>query len=307
MSVATGSPFSDSLRVGLIQTSLDHNTAWVGSAAMTRDEEERAISEIRRHMAAFGQKSEKPDIILLPELAVPRGFVQNLRKMAGTLETIVIAGLDYRTVVAGNPTFVANEAVVIVPNRWRGHNISAAGSLRHIGKTYPAPGEKTKLASLSPSHELRPIPEVWLFDGGRIGRFGVAICYDFLDLDRMAMYRGQVQHLFVLAYNPDSTSFYHAAEATARMVFCNVVICNCGYYGGSLAVSPYYRPERRTVYRHIGAELATSQIISLPVAALYEHQRLGGHVPGTPEHERFKSLPPGYADAVPLKKEAAIV
>jgi predicted amidohydrolase len=290
------------MHVGLIQTSLDSGEAWVGSATMAREEEERAVSEIRRHMTAFRQESVRPDIVLLPELAVPRGFEPRLRKMARTLEAIVIAGLDYRMVASGNPSVVVNEAVVIVPGTWRGERVSARTSVRYVGKTYPAPEERRKLADLVPRHEFMAMPEVWLFDGGRIGRFGVAICYDFMDLDRLAMYREQVQHFFVLAYNKDIKSFDHAAEAMARMVFCNVVICNCGHFGGSVAVSPYRRPERRTVYRHSGAGLATSQIISLPVASLHEHQ--AGQTPSnTPERERFKSLPPGYsAPAVPVRE-----
>lgn len=306
MSVSIVSPFSETLHVGLIQTSLDVGEAWIDSAAMAREEEERAVSEIRRHMVAFRQESIQPDIVLLPELAVPRGFEPRLRRMARTLEAIVIAGLDYRMVTSGDPSVVVNEAVVIVPGTWRGERVGARTSVRYVGKTYPAPEERRKLADLVPRHEFRAVPEVWLFDGGRIGRFGVAICYDFMDLDRLAMYRGQVQHLFVLAYNRDINSFDHAGEAMARMVFCNVVICNCGHFGGSVAVSPYRRPERRTVYRHSGAGLATSQIISLPVAPLREHQA-GRAPPDTPERERFKSLPPGYSSPAALALETVEV
>jgi hypothetical protein len=127
------------------------------------------------------------------------------------------------------------------------------------------------------------------------------ICYDFLDLERLAMYRGRVHHFFVLAYNRDFESFYHSAEAFSRMACCNVVVCNTGYYGGSLAVSPYKEPFRRTIYRSQGAQLFSSQIIELPVDSLDKHQRTW-----TPKKDaEFKGLPPGYIDYQPLVEEQA--
>src|SRR3546814_18846668 len=85
------------------------------------------------------------------------------------------------------------------------------------------------------------------------------------------------------------------------MVFCNVVICNCGHFGGSLAVSPYRQPERRTIYQHAGAGLATGQIIELPVAPLDLHQSHSD--PMSDGEKAFKSLPPGYRlPVVPISK-----
>ena len=128
---------------------------------------------------------------------------------------------------------------------------------------------------------------------------------DFLDLERIAMYRGKVQHLFILALNKDATSFRHVAEAIARMVFCNVIICNCGHFGGSLAVSPYRLSERRTIYQHAGPRLATAQIIEMPVERLHLHQKGGD--PLKDGIKEFKSLPPGFQFSVALLEKLAKV
>jgi hypothetical protein len=86
------------------------------------------------------------------------------------------------------------------------------------------------------------------------------------------------------------------------MVYCNVVVCNTGHFGGSAVLSPFYDPNKRLIYRHCGNGLSTSQIVKLPVRELV----LAQTGDGTPK--LFKSLPPG---SVPLKislseKEEAI-
>lgn len=296
MSASPAAVRAAKLKLGIIQTSLDPFAAWAESSAIpkiSQCEEERAITEIRAHFAAFHQEKPPPDIIVLPELAVPTGFEGKLKTMAAKMESVVIAGFDYRADT--QPGHVHNDALMIVPKRWRGKTIGAKTIARRIGKTYPAPAEKVKLDAIPCS--FVEDSAVWLIDGGAIGTFGVMVCYDFLDLERITMYRGKVQHLFILALNQDATSFRHVAEAVARMVFCNVIICNCGYFGGSLAVSPYRLPEQRTIYNHAGARLGTSQIIELPVGDLCLHQ---GKSPTNDEGRTFKSLPPGYTFSVEL-------
>jgi hypothetical protein len=43
-----------------------------------------------------------------------------------------------------------------------------------------------------------------------------------MDLERAALYAGRIQHLFVVAYNQDTQSFFHISEALSRIMFCNV-------------------------------------------------------------------------------------
>ena len=255
--------FADYVRVALTQTSLNHKVAYSAGPRISMQEEAVAISEISQFLAELRTSEPAPDIVLLPELSIPVGYTSRLRRAAQTLKAIIIGGTDYVAAPAGRQSRVCNQAIMIVPSHWRGRRISRTSVVRYIRKSYPSDAENRELQKWGLT--LAQDPRVWLFDGGEVGTFGVAVCYDFLDLERVTMYRGEIQHLFVIAYNRDTNSFDHAAEALARMIFCNVVICNCGYYGGSTVVSPYRRPEKRAIYRHSGAGLRTSQLVELPV------------------------------------------
>ncbi|HNX48947.1 MAG TPA: hypothetical protein PKL08_02190 [Thermoanaerobaculaceae bacterium] len=172
-----------------------------------------------------------------------------------------------------------------------------------FGKMHPAPAEERGLRKQG--YGFKGDHHAWLFDAGRFGRFGVCICYDFMNVERFVLYKGRVHHLFVLAYNRDRELFAQLAYALSQTVFCNVVICNTGRYGGSIAVSPFKESWRRTVYRHEGEGLFTSQIVELPLRDLDRVQRgeavklEKGSSHGLKGAFVFKPLPPGFGQKGP--------
>ncbi|MCG8004356.1 MAG: hypothetical protein JAY88_12970 [Candidatus Thiodiazotropha lotti] len=303
---------NETLTVGVIQTSLDANAAWqslddVGGdwtkcVQMSELEERRAKKEIRHFLASFKGVENHADIVLLPELSVPIGYERRLSSIAEEMQTIIIAGLDYQIEKEVLEPTVSNEAVIIVPRKLNGEKILRQTETRRIGKTYPAPAEKLKLYNIGKDSKIfserpvnfRPHPTIWLFDSGMLGKFAVAVCYDFLDLDRIALYRNKIQTLFILAYNRDTNSFDHVAESISRTVFCNVVVCNCGHFGGSIAICPFREPYKRTVYHHSGQELTNAQLIQLPLKSLIDHQLSGNNT------KEYKSLPPGFTTPLAL-------
>ena len=277
------------LNVGLVQTNLKASAAWRAGVGppMHAMAQAKVWDEVQRSFSYFRAAEPKPQVILIPELSVPRGRIGDLQRAARALGSVVIAGLDYRLDWAAH--HVWNEAVLLIPEKWRKGERSRRLTSITIGKTYPAIKEEADLADKkNGGWTFVREPHCWLFDAGEAGRFGVSICYDFLDLQRALLYKELIQHLFVISYNRDTDSFLHNAESLARTMYCNVVVCNTGYHGGSLAITPYYEPWQRTVYRHNGNEMLVSQVVKLPVRAMIHAQA------GIDPSGKFKSRPPGW-------------
>lgn len=293
--------FEQFLKLGIVQTTVHPVNAWKNSVHMAPVEERAVIAQIQHELASLAQQSTPPQIVLLPELTVPIGFLRNLKVIAAQMNAVIIAGMDF-DIVSRKSKLVRNRAAVVIPNAWGTNKMSSRATVRYVGKTYAAWEERELLKQHSFS--FQSTPEVWVFNAGQFGEFAVAVCYDLLDLERVAMYRLRIQHLFILAFNKDLPTFDHAAEALSRMIYCNVVVCNTGSHGGSLAVSPYKGAARRVLYRHVGSPLSTSQTVALPVADLILAQ--GGAWPTNRERE-FKSLPPGSGNIQPLIEHSEVI
>lgn len=225
----------------------------------------RAVRAGMRIAARSNEDSSPPAVVVIPELTVPRRRVAHLKRFAQRENIIIIAGVEYRS----ENRWVRNEAVVVVPTEDRFQTANAR--CFWVGKHYPAPGEAKYIAK----HGFRFVstPDLAAFDTQRTGRFGVSICYDLYAVQTLVGFQGKILHLFVAAYNQDLQTFDSLGDTAMRLLFANVVIANGGTYGGSLAVSPYYKPHKREVLRVRGQEIAASENFCLPLRLLREAQQ----------------------------------
>jgi hypothetical protein len=276
------------LNVGFIQTNLDEEVAWFDCGTgkwrlpMSKISETQMNAEIEKGFRDVVSYNTPPHIIILPELTLPLGLEKKLEKLCRVSKAIVVAGLDFMK----KPHGIENKAVVMAPNNWPTNRSSRFVNKYYIGKTFFSIPEKSMFKYLglpeAPDHRM------YIFHAGVCGRVGIAICSDFFDIERFVIYKGRIQHMIVIAHNIDTESYYFLAEAIARLVYCNVIICNTGFYGDSIAFSPFAKNFNRYIYRHKGKELFATQVVQLPVADLESAQR------GNDTKQLFKSPPPGY-------------
>ena len=276
------------MKVDIIQTNLDHRQAWNDLRAdgylITKSEMKKCWSEIViffKQIMELGP-TERPQLVVLPEFSFDKDYYGQLKKLSDKSGCVVIAGRNF---LKTHDDKIMNKAVVFVPYKWPNGQGNTAVSAFEFGKYFFAKIEEKFIQKVG--YTPLPYDKMYLVNTGRYGKMGLAICADFYDIERFAVYRGRIQHLFIIAYNKDVKSFYHLAEAISRIVFCNVVICNTGFYGGSIAFAPYKEDYKRYIYRHEGGNLFTNQIVLLPVAALHYAQH---HDDDT----LFRTQPPGF-------------
>ncbi|NRT57851.1 carbon-nitrogen hydrolase family protein [Sphaerotilus uruguayifluvii] len=284
----------DEITLGLIQTTLDSKAAWnpaSGEPKILAAEDGRAWHEIRRAMRALADHDDQPRVILLPELALPRTRLNDFEQLVCSMNVLAIVGVDYR--LDTRVRSARNEGLVLVPKNFWKRIRSRYATRVWFGKRDPAPAEASGFKEYVPPWEFSADPNVYVFDAGPYGRIGVSICYDFMDIERALLYRGRVHHLFVMAYNRDVRLFESLAVSLSRTVFCNVVVCNTGYFGGSLVVSPYYEAFKRVGYSVDGGGIFTAQCVQLPVrdldAAIHGYDT---------KPAKYKHLPPGFTASI---------
>ena len=226
------------LNIGIIQAIVDSNLTWSDTPQMDVYEANVIWRQIQAAFASFQEMSDtkKPDIVVIPELAVATYFESRIKKYAQKIGAIVVAGLDFKQY---NKDRIANKAIFYVPRDWpQGKQVGKVKATSfYFGKHF-ASREEMKIINKDWNMSFVPCNEFYIVDLAEYGKLGVSICADFYDIERYAIYKGRIQHLLIIANNKDIKSFYFLAEAISRLVYCNVVICNSGHYGGSVCFTP---------------------------------------------------------------------
>lgn len=276
------------LKVAVVQTIVDSSLVWNDKPRMDLYEANAIWRQVQSAFASFQELSgtNRPDIVILPELAVAAPFESRLKKYGNKIGAIIIAGLDF---VSLDEKHVANKALFYIPRNWpKEKNMGVVKSQTfYFGKHFASNEEKQGFKQWNV--DFVPCNEFYIVDLAEYGKLGVAICADFYDIERYAIYKGRIQHLLIIANNQDVKSFCFLAEAISRLVFCNVIICNSGHYGGSVCFTLAKQEYARYRYKHEGKDLFTTQVVDLPVADLFKAQN--GDQACV---DKFKSAPPGY-------------
>lgn len=235
--------------------------------------------ELHDAFAKINDDALKPDFVLIPELSTPNSYNRSLKRYANNLNSVIIAGMNYRI----SDKTIKNFSNIYVPKKLGNKDINFKSKIHEMGKCYQATVEK----KFCKKYKWDSDDNIYIYDAGFKGLFGIVICSDVFDIDRFSVYRGYIQNLFIIAYNKDTEFFVKIAETLSRTIYCNVIICNTGYYGDSLVYVPFKENYKRFVFRHSGQQLFTTQTIRLPLNNILKVQQ-------KKRLKDFKLLPPAY-------------
>ena len=102
------------VNIGIIQAIVDANMTWNHLPQMDVYEANAIWRQIQAVFASFQEMSDtmRPDIIVLPELAVATFFESRIKSLAHRIGAIVVAGLDFKQY---SDKEIANIGVFYVP------------------------------------------------------------------------------------------------------------------------------------------------------------------------------------------------
>lgn len=302
------------LRIGLIQPIIDPDKYWNHTKTFEKAElkagrdkpfylnvrpllAEQVWQEIQYGLNSLLYDDVKPHIILIPELHLPPSRLAEIKAISKRHNIMIIAGVDFQRHPL-LPKKIRNRAIVTIPNNWPSNNPSRTVSAFYIGKTYFTYMEDSMFRNIEGIKcEKDMEPNMYVFKQRDLGNFGVMICSDIFDIERMMLYQTNIHHLFIISLNKDLNTYFSMAETLAQLIYCNVVICNTGFYGGSVAISPYREPNARLIYKYQGQRMFNVHMIKLPVEDIDLAQKRDYSIP-TPEKPKFKASPPGYYDRI---------
>lgn len=234
---------------------------------------------------------DRSHFVLLPEFFLPRRLLYRyIKERSIRYKCIIMGGLEYG-IDKYSQNMLINEAFIVIPDNLFRKTIGGNATIIKIPKLHPAPEEMDTLAGKG--YDFKYGNRLYHFSSKKLGNFAILICFDFMNLPVQAILQGQIQTLFVLTYNRDISSFNSIAETLLRLLLCNVVICNTGYYGGSAAFTPLRSPNyKRKVLQINGNRTQVGVTIQLPVKDIWKAQhgvnQIGDH--------KYFFVPPDYGE-----------
>ena len=233
------------------------------------------------------QRSQIPELVLLPEVSVPQSEVRVVRDLVASTGRASLAGLYWRELTpvyrASGSTSAArkwfvNEAELVLPV---GHGNRGPTSVRWYRVRKPIPAHiETGLAreltnrSQGTCWGILRGQRWYRFVHPRWGDFTIAICADLLDTAPWRSLRGEILHLFMVAFNKDVDLYDSLTWVRAYENYVNLVAVNHGRFGGSFIWTPRSR-QGRELARLRGGELFLIADVDVPVKDLLKEQRSG--------------------------------
>jgi hypothetical protein len=229
------------------------------------------------------EAEERPDYLVLPELAVPKKWIESASSRLLAHGISLIAGVEYQSRKDGE---VVNAVRLVLTDGRLGY--SSAVQLEHH-KSQPSLDEGKELREkhgrqfvADEKHARR------VYDHDSFA-FGLLICSELQNLDHVNALRGAVDAIIVPSWNKDLKTYAPLVEATSFAVHSYIVYVNNGAYGDCRVRAPFKVDYSQDVCRIKGGENCYVAIAEVDIEALRRFQTR--HISGD---GKFKPVPDGY-------------
>ncbi|MCK6597641.1 MAG: hypothetical protein L6Q37_04695, partial [Bdellovibrionaceae bacterium] len=277
-----------------INKDLDWKDGFQYKDAVTR------VMDVKIRHAIDEAIKQKSAFLVLPELCIPRRYLQSYLHLLSGHSIILVGGLEY---AIDSNSVAYNSTIISVPIS----RTNSPGGRQYMAfeqiKNFPSAEESFHLDQAG--FKYRHGDTIYVFKSSFWGDFAVLTCSDFLSLGFRWLLQGEVQSIFVPAQNVDSVTYDHISESCIRDLHCMAIVCNNPSTGSSHCYAPYYDKRRREIFKRIGdsePELHTF-IVNPLVFKKTQANALTLHPFRNPdnkndknwgEYTEFKQLPPDW-------------
>lgn len=245
-------------------------------------------------------KSNNADFLVFPELFMPTEYVYSyLLPNSEEHKLIIISGIEWQhTQTSNGKKYVNNQAVVTIPSTFSSNkrNQDGQATLINISKLYAAETEAKYLNEKG--YGFKNGNKIFLFESEALGNWAILICVDYLNLPIQVLLQGKIQTLFIIAENKDVNYYLSLSDSLHRILFCNVIVCNSGNYGGSHAFTPLREHFKREVFKAKGNNIDFAVTLELHLKLIKDGQKGRILDESTPE---LISKPPNFGEVLNIQ------
>lgn len=248
--------------------------------------------DLRIESAINEAKKRGANVIVFPELTLPRKYLLRYLDMCGKRGLLLIAGIEYATDYSIN---CRNSTIISFPLNSKVDPYGRCYLAFEQDKHFPAAEEK-QLLEKNGVYKYQPGKNLYIFSSKKFCNFAILTCSDFLSLRLRLKLQEKIQTVFVPAQNLDMTTYNHIAESSIRDLHCFAVVCNNQDIGGSFVYAPFRDRHRRTIFRKDGSTLPEFLTMKWSPSSIKKSQVADSQIPFKKDSglEHMKQTPPDW-------------
>ena len=260
---------------------------WSDAARGNSDRSLERYTNLMNLVNLILKEKVRPDYVVFPECSIPRRWAFSMAVKLATNGISLICGLEYYPNKNSSKNKLRNDCFLSLATTWPGYRSSI---IYMQPKLEPSHNEKENLKKLG-KHQWIPkdgVSGLPVFQHGKFF-FGVLICSDLTNIESRNHFKGSLDGLFVLEWNPDISTFNFLVESAAHDLHTFVIQANNRRYGDSRIRAPYKKDYKRDSVQIKGGITDFFVMGKIDFQALRSFQK-------KPENKEpiFKPLPIGY-------------